>query len=156
VDIEISRWNCEENADVQFLVQPPGSPQTHRFFSGATNATLDQGGHNYSFNWLPGRIEWGTSAGGGETFALSTEELLYKRQPDLIQCMPDQDVEVRINLWNMLGAKQPEGLSDTDYVEVRIGRFSYEPSSELGLGAGEICSKDCQCSSYSCVDHRCA
>lgn len=155
VDIEIGRWDCEQNADAQFLVQPPGTPQTFRYFTGK-NATYDQGGHHYMFDWNPGKIVWNTSAGGGQTFTLTTAELLYKGQPNLVQCMPSPAVEVRINLWNTLGARQPDGYNYTDVVEVVIGNFTFTPSTQLAMADGSICAMDCQCGNSSlCSNGKC-
>jgi hypothetical protein len=169
VDVEISRWNCEDNSDVQFLVQPPGAPQQYLFFSGQSDATdqalqLDHGArpHWYNFSWTPGRIDWSSTAGGGDgvhDFALTTEEALYKGVPDYVQCMPGStNVEVRLNLWNMLGSRQPVGLGATDYVEVVFDKFVFEPSDKLFLENGEFCSKSCQCNlaaSSQCVNAVC-
>eukprot|EP00978_Attheya_sp_CCMP212_P041743 scaffold243381_cov56-Attheya_sp.AAC.2 len=159
VDIEISRWNCESNSDVQFLVQPPGYPQMNRFFSGKTPKTLDQGGHLYEFTWNPGHIDWFSTSGsvmGGYTFHLKTEEALFRGVPDYVQCMPSGNTEVRMNLWNMLGAIQPAGLSARDKVEVVIDNFSYTPSSLTAVPNGDFCSKHCQCKiGSSCVSGIC-
>jgi hypothetical protein len=158
VDIEISRWNCETNADVQFLVQPPGYPQMHRFFSGGPGV-LEQSPHQFAFTWNPGRIDWFSTAGGGQSYALKTEEALYRDLTDYVQCMPDRggDTEVRINLWNMLGAQQPVGLRDTDLVEVVIDNFSFTPSDLEYVEVGGYCSKHCQCdpSVASCISGIC-
>ena len=175
VDIEISRWNHASNADVQFLVQPPGAPQQYRFFSGQADAStddmemqLDHSSPNwYNFTWLPGRIDWSSTAGsasvdgGLHDYTLTTEEALYKGVPDYVQCMPgSQNVEVRINLWNMLGAVHPAGLATTDVVEVVFDQIAFEPASseaQLYLADGEFCSKTCQCSASSrCFNARCA
>jgi hypothetical protein len=154
VDIEISRWNCDSNADLQFLVQPPGFPQMHRLFTGDGLATsmdgkYDQGGHVYEFTWNPGQINWQTTAGKdvNNEFSLMTSEAMYRGLPDYVQCMPDigGNTEVRINLWNMLGAQQPGGLSFYDTVEVVIDSFSFTPSGLTHLAEGNVCSKTCQC-----------
>jgi hypothetical protein len=175
VDIEISRWNHASNADVQFLVQPPGAPQQYRFFSGQAVGSstddmemqLDYSSPNwYNFTWLPGRIDWSSTAGSASVdgelhdYTLTTEEALYKGVPDYVQCMPgSQNVEVRINLWNMLGAVHPAGLATTDVVEVVFDQIAFEPASteqQLYLADGEFCSKTCQCSASSrCVNARC-
>ena len=166
VDIELSRWNCETNSDLQFLVQPPGQPQMHRLFSGedpqgAGNAKYKQGGQTYSFTWNPSVIEWGTTAGGDEnnSFFLKTEEAVFRNTPDYIQCLPDvgENMEVRLNLWNMLGARQPAGLAHTDVVEVVIDNFMFVPSGETHIPLGGICSKHCQCEATvaECRDHIC-
>eukprot|EP00978_Attheya_sp_CCMP212_P048125 scaffold475317_cov130-Attheya_sp.AAC.1 len=55
---------------------------------------------------------------GGHTFHLKTEEELFKGVPDYVQCMPSVNTEVRMNLWNMLGAIQPAGLNARAKVEV--------------------------------------
>jgi hypothetical protein len=159
VDIEISRWGCETNSDLQFLVQPPGLPQMHRLFSGKDPATPEgkysQGGHVYGFTWNPGHIDWITSAGGPENnrFVLKTEEAVYRNTPDYVQCLPDVggDTEVRLNLWNFLGAIQPSGTSS---VEVVIDGFSFTPSGLSHIPVGAICTKHCQCSGQ-CIDHKC-
>jgi hypothetical protein len=155
VDIEISRWGCEENADAQFLVQPAGYPQMDRFYSGA-KGTYDQGGHVYSFNWLPNRIDWETTAGGGQTFSLTSEMAQYKRVPDFVQCMPSGYTEIRMNLWNMNGPEIPTGIAPTDTVQVVIDKFSYEPATVAYAADGDFCSKSCQCSPASeCWNGRC-
>jgi hypothetical protein len=156
VDIEISRWGCETNSDLQFLVQPPGFPQMHRLFTGNPSAEsiedrYQQGGHDYTFTWNPGQIDWTTSAGAGtnSNFVLKTEEAVYRQVDDYVQCLPDvgENMEVRINLWNMNGAQPLEGLSSTDVVEVVFDNFSFVPSGQTHLPIGSICSKHCQCES---------
>jgi hypothetical protein len=155
VDIEIARWDCEDNADVQFLVQPAGFPQMYRFFSGK-GATYDQNGHEFAFTWMPNRIDWETTAGGGQSFTLSTELALYKKVPDFIQCLPTGNTEIRLNLWNVNGAEVPAGLSATDRVEVVIDKFSYEASEIAYAADGDYCSKKCQCGPASdCLNSRC-
>jgi hypothetical protein len=155
VDIEISRWNCDDNSDVQFLVQPAGFPQMYRFYSGQ-GATYDQGGHTYSFTWLPNRIDWATTAGGGQQFSLTTEEALYKKVPDFVQCMPSGYTEVRLNLWNVNGAEVPAGLEPTDTVQVVIDKFEYESSPVAYAADGDYCSKSCQCGPASeCLNGLC-
>lgn len=159
VDIEISRWGCETNSDLQFLVQPPGQPQMHRLFSGSDPASLDkqyaQGGHVHSFTWNPARIDWATSAGGSDNnrFTLKTEEAVFRNVPDYVQCLPDagRNMEVRLNLWNFVGAVQPGG---TSVVEVVIDRFSFTASHLTFVPVGSICTKHCQCKGQ-CIDHRC-
>jgi hypothetical protein len=156
VDIEISRWNVTDNADVQFLTQPPGFPQMYRFFSGEEGGTYDQGGHVYEFTWLPNRIDWNTNAGGGQTFSLTTERSLFGPTADLVQCMPSGNTEMRLNLWNMAGAFVPDGLRETDTVEVVIDDFSFIPSKTLFAKDGDYCSKHCQCATSSlCMNGIC-
>lgn len=155
VDIEVSRWNCTDNADLQFLVQPPGYPQMHRLFTGRPNASsiedkYQQGGQVHEFTWNPAKINWDSTAGNynnNNVFVLKTEEALYRKVPDYVQCLPDtgKNLEIRINLWNMASASQPVGLSLTDTVEVVIDNFSFTPSSETYVPVGGYCSKNCQC-----------
>jgi hypothetical protein len=166
VDVEVSRWNCENNSDVQFLVQPPGYPQMHRLFTGESNATdienkYKQGGQVYDFTWNPGQIDWTSTAGSYETnqFVLKTDEAIYRKVPDYVQCLPDTggNLEIRINLWNMLGASQPVGLSFTDTVEVVFDNFSFVPSGQMHISDGGVCSKHCQCNHgvSECVNSIC-
>jgi hypothetical protein len=155
VDIEISRWNCENNSDLQYLVQPPGFPQMHRLFTGNPDASdvdskYQQGGHVYKFDWNPGQIDWLSTAGEANVnngFVLKTEEAVYRETNDYVQCLPDRggNTEVRMNLWNMLGPAQPAGLSSTDVVKVVIDSFTYVPSGQTHVPEGGICSKHCQC-----------
>jgi len=166
VDIEISRWDCETNSDLQFLVQPPGFPQMHRLFTGDPTATRDekkyqQGGQVYEFTWNPAQIDWETTAGGAgdnSRFVLKTEEAVFREVDDFVQCLPDAggDMEVRLNLWNMLGAQQPAGLSFAT-VEVVIDNFSFQPSGTTHLPEGSVCSKHCQCEKgvAECIDRVC-
>jgi hypothetical protein len=155
VDVEISRWNEESNADTQFLVQPPGSPQMYRFFSGSSGS-YDQGGHKFDFTWNPNRIDWSSTAGGGQSYSLTTQLALDAGTPDYIQCMPSGNVEIRLNLWNSLGPIAPAGLASTDVVEVVFDDVSYTPSGLSFAADDDFCSKDCQCSNAStCVGNRC-
>jgi hypothetical protein len=142
------------NSDLQYLVQPPGFPQMHRLFTGDAEATdaqgkYKQGGQVYSFLWNPGQIDWSSTAGdaGNNQFSLKSEEAVYRNVPDYIQCMPDRggNTEVRINLWNFLGAVPPAGLSSAARVEVVIDNFTFEPSSEAYVPDGGICTKHCHC-----------
>jgi len=152
VDIEISRWNGETNSDVQFLMQPPESPQMYRFYSGDEN-TYDQSNHSYSFNWLPGGISWASTAGGGEAHEYTVENAVLQGRRDYVQCLP-ANIEIRLNLWNMFGSNAPNGLSDTEYVKVVIDRFEYVESSVSHVEDGGYCSKHCQCVG-NCLNGKC-
>lgn len=157
VDIEISRWNDTNAMDLQFLVQPPGSPQMKRFNTGANGINRNPGNSNiYEFLWNPGYIEWNTTAGGGVTHNYSTKENVINNVPDYIQCLP-ANVEVRLNLWNMLGSTvTPTMMTTNDIVEVIIDKFEYIPSNEIGIRDGNYCTKDCQCLSTSkCINKFC-
>ena len=172
VDIEISRWGCETSADVQFLVQPPGFPQMHRFYSSSeignvqnnndpdannqnykliSNITnLQQQNHLYEFTWAPGQIDWYSTAGGEQQFTLKTVESLYMNIPDYVQCMPDigKQTEVRINLWYMKedGGYPVSFESPNDVVEVTITNFEFIPYEGVPyVEDGDYCSKQCQC-----------
>lgn len=151
VDIEISRWNIPDNADAQFLVQPPGSPQMKRFFTGNP---YQQAPHVYDFDWKPALVEWRTDAGGGETHRYSTEDALALDAPDFVQCLP-ADMEVRLNLWNLFGSATPVGMTINQVVEVVIDNFAYTPSSLTEVSPGGTCSKDCQCGSSQCQSNTC-
>jgi len=154
VDIEISRWGKINNADGQFLIQPPGQPDEYRFFTGA-GSSLNPGGHTYEFTWNPTSLEWKTTAGGGKTFTHTTQSAVQNGQQDDIQCLP-ANVEVRMNLWHTSGTARPEELTDSQYVEVVIDSFSFTPSNVDGVADGEVCSKSCQCSgSSTCVNNVC-
>ncbi|CAB9497080.1 expressed unknown protein [Seminavis robusta] len=158
VDVEISQWNIPNNEDVQFLVQPPGSPQKYRFYSGSspTVPAYKQAPNTYEFDWNPAEITWSSSAGGGQTFTYSTQDALDSGQPDYTQCMP-ANVEVRINLWHLFGSSPPAGLEDTHEVRVVIDDFYYEPSGIQAVPDGGVCSKDCHCGGppFVCINNRC-
>lgn len=166
VDIEISRWNCEDNSDLQFLVQPPGFPQMHRLFTGDASSTnaeekYKQGGQVYEFLWNPAQIDWTTTAGSGNNeFSLKSEEAVFRNVPDYIQCLPDRggNMEVRINLWNFLGANTPSNLVASDRVEVVIDNFSFTPSSVTFVPDGGVCTKHCHCNmdASKCVHNVCS
>jgi hypothetical protein len=144
-DIEISQWNIPGNEDVQFLVQPPKAPQLKRFFSGGDDGSIDHGSsHTYSFDWAPNRVDWHTTAAGGYNHSYSTADAHYYGTPDYVQCLP-ADLEIRMNLWNMLGTSTPTGMADDDVAEVVIDNFTYLPSKQERLREGEACSKSCQC-----------
>jgi hypothetical protein len=127
----------------------------HRLFTGDPTATdlnskYKQGGQVYKFDWEPAKIDWTSTAGElnvNNGFSLKTEEAVYREVPDYVQCLPDRggNTEVRINLWNSLGAAYPSGLSSTDVVKVVIDSFTYVPSDQTHVQAGGICSKHCQC-----------
>ena len=153
VDVEISKWGEETNSDVQFLMQPPGNPQMYRFFSGQNGNTYNQGNHWYNFEWLPGKITWTSTAGGGHTHVYTTQAAVQSRRRDYIQCLP-AEMEIRLNLWNMYGANAPDGLADDMSVEVVIDEFQYEPSSITHIEQGGICSKHCQCQGF-CINGKC-
>jgi hypothetical protein len=154
VDIEISRWNNPNNADAQFLVQPPEDPQLSRFYSGS-GSTYDQGGHVYDFTWNPGKVTWYTDAAGGKNHSYATEDALFAGLNDYVQCLP-ADVEVRINLWNMFGGVLPVGMLDSQVVEVVIDNFSFTPSNLQYVVDGGYCTKHCHCDSSSmCVNGIC-
>jgi hypothetical protein len=136
-------------------MQPPKAPQLKRFFSGGADGSIDHGrNHTYSFDWAPNRVDWNTTAGGGDggyEHSYSTADAHYYGTPDYVQCLP-ADVEVRINLWNMLGTATPTGMADNDVVEVVIDGFKYTPSEQKIVGEGEACSKWCQCGfGNSCI-----
>lgn len=156
VDVELSQWNVPGNADVQFLVQPPGSPQQYRFFSG-NQGGFRQAPHVYGFEWKPAEIQWFSSAGGGQSFIYNSQAALAANQPDYTQCMPAQ-VEVRINLWDQFGSySPPNGLQDYHSVEVVIDSFQFIPSGLKAVPNGGVCTKDCQCGdSGRCLRNSCA
>jgi hypothetical protein len=153
VDVEIARWGVSDYTDVQFLMQPPGSPQLYRFHSG-TNQDFSQSNQWYSFEWLPGQISWQSSAGGGQSHTYTTEAAVLSGRRDYIQCLP-AEVEIRMNLWNFLGANVPDGMSDGQRIEVVIDDFTYEPASVSFIEEGEYCSKHCQCQG-SCINSKCS
>jgi hypothetical protein len=156
VDIEISQWNIKGNADAQFLVQPAKTPQFERFFSGGAEGSLDQGGHVWRFDWSPNRVDWHTTAAGGHSHSYSTADAIYYGTPDRIQCLP-ANVEVRINVWNLLGQATPTDMTDDDVVEVTIDNFTYTPSGQESAGEGEACTKWCQCGyGNACIDGICS
>ena len=162
VDIELSRWDNADAPDAQFLVQPPGHPHTYRFFSGSNGDNYQQGGNRvYGFDWRPTEIEWFSNAGvSGETFVYSTQMALDAGQPDYNQCMPrdSNNVEVRINLWNLFGSEggTPPGMLETHVVEVVIDNFQFAPNGYIAVSNGKTCSKDCQCGALSqCFQNKC-
>jgi hypothetical protein len=156
VDIEISRWNTDGLADVQYLVQPPGDPHKYRFFSGE-GETYQQAPNTYVFDWRPAEIEWNSTAGGGRhQFTYATQDAIDANAPDYVQCLP-ADVEVRINLWNLFGSSPPPGLEDTHRVDVVIDSFQFTPSGLTGLSEGGTCSRDCHCDgSAKCLSNVCS
>ncbi|CAB9518423.1 Glycosyl hydrolases family 16 [Seminavis robusta] len=155
VDIEISRWNIEGLADVQYLVQPPGDPHKYRFFSGEGD-TYQQAPNTYKFDWRPAEIEWTSSAGGGgHQFTYDAQMALDASAPFYVQCMP-ADVEVRLNLWNLFGNSAPTGMQDTHQVEVVIDNFEFTPSGLTGLAEGGTCTRDCHCEATAvCRSNKC-
>jgi len=155
VDIEMSQWGSSTNADMQFVIQPPGSPQMHRFFSGASSSTYDQSMHTHSFAWEPGSIKWESTAGGGQVHVYTTEYAITHGVQDYVQCLP-ADVEIRLNLWNIEGNTRPNGLTDDQLVEVVIDNFTYTPSVSSYVEPGGYCSKHCQCDAYmGCINGQC-
>jgi hypothetical protein len=156
VDIEISQWNIPNNADAQFLVQPANAPQFERFFSGGAEGSFDQGGHVWRFDWGPNRVDWHTTAAGGHTYTYSTKDAIYYGTPDRVQCLP-ANVEVRMNVWNLLGETRPTNMTDDDVVEVTIDNFKYKPAGQQSAGEGEVCTKWCQCGrGNACIDGFCS
>ncbi len=157
VDIEISRWGIDTDADTQFLVQPPGSPQMYRFFSGDSPGTYQQSNQWHSFRWLPNIIYWESTAGGGHVHSYSTEQAIAYGLEDFVQCLP-ADVEIRLNLWSINGLNTPpKGLNDDEYVEVVIDYFAYDQDTDIQHASpGESCTKHCQCEAeQGCVNGKC-
>mmetsp|Transcript_4561 Transcript_4561/g.6482 ORF Transcript_4561/g.6482 Transcript_4561/m.6482 type:complete len:563 (+) Transcript_4561:36-1724(+) len=155
VDVEISQWGSSTNPDAQFLMQPPGSPQLYRFYTGASGTTLDQGNHWYNFTWNPGMVSWASDAGGGKTHSYTTEAAIESGLTDYVQCLP-ADMEVRMNLWMMKDQTGPAGMTDTDRVKVIIDDFKFSSSGETHVPDGGYCSKHCMCKSTSeCNNGRC-
>lgn len=150
VDWEISKWGYFNNQDVQFLTQPfeiqgPQFPADRRYSSGG------QGGNVYEFTWNPNEIVWSAH---DRSYTYSTDIALASCSEDYIQCLPN-NVEVRINLWNMLD-KIPDNLDDTQRVVVVFDNFSFTSSGETHVADGGSCSKHCQCSaSSSCASGIC-
>lgn len=144
VDIELSRWGNPDIMDGQFVIQPPEAPHYYRFWTGP-NETMDQGGHVYQFTWNPTQVLWYTDANGGQELEYTTEQAIKEGLTDRIQCLP-ADVEVRINLWNVLGTNAPMDMEDGHVAEVVIDGFTFTPSGVAGVADGEYCSKHCQCS----------
>jgi hypothetical protein len=155
VDVEISQWNIEGNADAQFLVQPPVEPQFKRFFSGGQDGKFQQTG-TWSFDWTPNSVQWQTTSGGGQTHSYSSADANYWGVPDRVQCLP-ADIEVRLNLWNLLGTATPTGMSENHVVEVVIDNFAYAPSGLRSVLDGDSCTRRCQCEAGSdCINGACS
>jgi hypothetical protein len=155
VDVEISQWNIEGNADAQFLVQPPVEPQFKRFFSGGADGRFQQTG-TWSFDWSPNSVNWRTTAGGGHKHSYSSADANYWGVPDRVQCLP-ADIEVRLNLWSLLGTATPTGMSDNHVVEVVIDNFAYKPSGIRNVADGDACTQRCQCEAGSdCINGACS
>ena len=156
VDVEISQWEDTTDADTQFVVQPSGSREKYRFYSGATGSTYDQSDQWHSFRWLPNTISWLSTAGGGQSYVYTTEQAVTGGGTDYIQCLP-ADIEIRINLWSLNGPNiAPTGVSDNEYVEVVIRKFGYEEAGVQHVETNGYCSKHCQCAGVQgCVNGRC-
>ena len=156
VDIEMSQWGSATNADLQFLVQPPADPQMYRFYSGS-NSSYKQSNQWHSFKWLPNKIHWLSTAGGGHSHTYSTEQALLYGLKDYVQCLP-ADVEIRMNLWSIDGkTNPPDGVNDNQYVEVVIDNFHYQEDGISFADPGDFCTKHCQCSGVGgCVNGRCS
>jgi len=137
-------------------MQPPKSPQMYRFFSGTSPNTYDQSNHWHSFRWLPNRISWLSTSGGGQSHLYTTEDAILNNREDYVQCLP-ADVELRINLWIMEGVNAPpQGLQNEDFVEVVLGKLIYEEAGIDYVVPGDYCSKHCQCAApQGCVNGRC-
>lgn len=122
-----------------------------RFHSGP-NRSYKQAPRKFDFEWSPGEIKWKGDRGEGHSY--SVHDALTSGAPDFTQCLP-ADVEIRMNLWNLLGTSKPSGLEDHHIVEVVIDDFKFNPSKVKGLNNGDVCTKGCQCKSQNCVGNRC-
>ena len=69
----------------------------------------------------------------------------------------DNNVEDRINLWNVLNSTEtPPGMLDTHVVEVVIDNFQFVPNGLVAVPDGNVCSKDCHCGATSqCLENKC-
>ncbi|CAB9530452.1 Glycosyl hydrolases family 16 [Seminavis robusta] len=160
VDIELSQWDDPNIEDIQFLVQPPGSPHKYRFYSGVgrtpSTPAFNQAPNMYEFEWKPAEISWYSTAGGGQSFTYGTQDALDAGEADYTQCMP-ANVEVRMNLWNLFGSTAPTGMQDNHRVDVVIDNFTYVPNNLNGVPEGGVCSKDCHCGGppLQCINNQC-
>jgi hypothetical protein len=158
VDVEISQWNDAANSDAQFLVQPPGLPHMHRFYSGpgGVKNTFEQN-NVYGFDWNPGEITRFSPAGGGQSFVYNVAMALGSKQIDYVQCMP-ANLEIRINLWHRFGNSKPPELEDHHVVEVVIDEFDFVTGEKEFIPDGGTCTKHCQCNypNSRCSNNKCA
>jgi hypothetical protein len=118
------------------------------FHTGGSPSAFDQNGHTWEFTWNPNNITWYTTAGGGISHDYSTEQANFLGTVDRIQCLP-ADVELRFNVWNLLGTTTPTGMNPNERVEVVIDQLTYTPSGETAVSNGGACSKTCQCDASS-------
>jgi hypothetical protein len=156
VDIEVSRWgNASNDADAQFVIQPPVPPHFYRF-STASNGVISEAPQMYQFTWLPTSVAWYSTANGGQNLLYTTQQALSAGQTDLIQCIPST-IEARISLWSIGGSTiAPVGMNSNQYVQVVIDNFTFNPANVTGVASGQVCSKNCQCLSGSCQNAVCA
>ena len=156
VDIEISTWNRTGDADVQFVIQKAVEEgDEFRFYSGIGETKYNQSGHWYNFTWDVDQIEWTTTAGipGQNNYSVTTVQAIEQDENDFIQCLPQEGLDVRINLWSQFGTNVTHGLDETDVCEVIIDNFVFMPMDDpLLLMPGESCSKHCQCRDEVCLN----
>jgi len=160
VNVELGRLgDPSSETDGQFLVQPVGEPNRHRFSTKNENGDFQQAPQEYSFTWNPAEIAWETTAGvEGADHSYTTEQAITLGLDDFVQC-PSTNLEIRINLWNLKGTLiAPMEMNDDEMVEVIIDNFTYTPTNRTGVEDGDFCSRNCQCmegSECSLANNRC-
>jgi hypothetical protein len=113
MDIEIGRWNQEDHANAQFVIQPdtiPGNLMRFRLPSGLRRSI-------HTFTWAPDRVSFRSEGilPNGEKRPI--EEHIFQRM------IPEPAREqTRINLW-CANAKAPDGGT----TEVVVGGFEFTP-----------------------------
>ena len=166
VSMNLGQWssnNGDNDNNVVFSVEPALPHTTHRFAKPRL-----AGNSTYSFTWSPGSISWEASSSGRggnaddekdddnnkQTFQVTTEYAVTHDLPDVIPCLPDYHMDVRISLYSALG----RDLGFDGSVEVVVDGFDFIPSTdnEAFLATGQACSQSCQCqASDECVLQSC-
>jgi hypothetical protein len=103
IDVEFSRWGSAAAADCQFVCQPAGGGNTHRF----DVAFADSEVTSHAFRWLPGKVEYRSWRGGPDAEATSTQIQAWTYTG---QDLPrPEEPRVHLNLWQI--ANPSNGLN---------------------------------------------
>ncbi len=95
IDVEFSRWGNPGAADAQFVVQPGGTGNVHRF-----NATFaDSEVTSHAMRWLPDRVEYRSWRGGPDAESPATRIASWTYTGALLP--RPESPRVHVNLWQL-------------------------------------------------------
>lgn len=118
IDIELSRWEVEENENAQFVVQPWDTPgNTERF-----DMVVQGEQTTHRFAWSAAGVDFASFQGAPPSLGDEIASWLYEGA----DTPPAGEENVRINLWLILGHPPSDGQP----IEVVVEAFQFTPAAE--------------------------